>query len=184
MLAERIGSSQLAEMSAQGASVATTLHPATLPRLAAIVAGDQVQPDGALDVGVEFGMGPESFPIVRVRVSGAIGLICQRCMAPVSWPLDLKVALTAVPSDSQADELADPFDSVVLDEEGGLRLRTAVEDEILAALPLVPLHHDGVDCAMTVRRSGDPAVPAGTVNRPFAGLAALMRRHGGDDRST
>ena len=54
----------------------------------------------------------------------------------------MEVALTAVTSEARADELADPFDSVLLDDDGGLPLRVAVEDEILAALPLAPRHDE------------------------------------------
>lgn len=183
MLAERIGSSQLAEMSAQGASVATTLCPDDLPRLAALVGRDADQRDGTLSVRVRFSTGPESFPIVQVRVTGTVELTCQRCLAPVSWPLDLEVSLTVVGSDAEADALADPFDSVMLDEEGGLRLRTAVEDEILAVLPLVPLHGEGAPCKMFAEKAS-AAAPAVTVNRPFAGLDALMRRDAEGERDT
>jgi uncharacterized protein len=184
MLAERIGSSQLAEMCAQGASVTTTVRPDSLPRLARMVAEGHAPPDGVLDARIRFSNGPESFPVLQLRVTGAMDLTCQRCMAPVSCPLDLDVALTIVGSDAEADELADPFDSVVLDQHGGLRLRVAVEDEILAALPLVPLHGDGVGCGSVRGQSPTADTQPPLVSRPFAGLAALMREQGGDDRGT
>ena len=184
MLAERIGSSQFAEMSAQGASVVSSLRPTELPRLREVIARRPDVPDEPLEVSVGFAMGPESFPVVQLRVTGTIYLTCQRCLAPVSWPLDLDVALTAVASDEMADELADPFDSVVLDKEGGLALRAAVEDEILAALPLAALHGDGAGCG-----SARPEIeasdenPQRKVNMPFADLGTLMRRDGRDDKS-
>ena len=52
-------------------------------------------------------MGPESFPVVQLRVTGTIHLTCQRCLAPVSWPLDLDVALD---SSDQADAVAAVLD--------------------------------------------------------------------------
>ena len=185
MLAERIGSSQLAEMSAQGASVANSLRPGDLPRLSGLIAHGQALPDEPLEVRIAYRMGPESLPVVHVHVTGTLYLSCQRCLAPVSWPLDFEVALTAVASDEVADELADPFDCVVLDGQGGLALRMAVEDEILAALPLVPLHGEGAGCGQA---GPAPAVATGNaprkVNRPFADLATMMRRDDGrDDRS-
>jgi uncharacterized protein len=184
MLAERIGSSQLAEMSAQGASLTTTLRPGNLPRLAGTTGGGQVRPDGALEVTIRFSIGPESFPVVQIRVTGTVDLTCQRCLGPVGCPLELDVALTMVGSEADAEALADPFDSIVLDEEGGLRLRMAVEDEILAALPLVPLHGEGAGCTMMAGTSAAAEMPVRTANRPFAGLAALMDQDRGDDRGT
>jgi uncharacterized protein len=181
MLVERIGSSQFAEMSAQGASVAGSLRPAELPRLRAVIARPLGGPDEPLEVSAGFALGPESYPVVQLRVSGTIYLTCQRCLAPVNWPLDLDVALTAVASDEMADELADPFDSVLLDEEGGLALRAVVEDEILAALPLAPLHGDGAGCRSTrPELAGPDENPQRKVNMPFADLGTLMRR---DDRN-
>jgi len=127
-----------------------------------------------LDVRVGFALGPEGFPVARIRVAGTIFLTCQRCLASVSWPVDVDVALTAVGSDALANELADPFDSVVLDEEGGLALRAAVEDEILAALPIAPWH-DAEECGVALEQEQSPRQ-----SRPFAGLAKLMHRSGGD----
>jgi uncharacterized protein len=157
--------------------VATSLRPGELPRLSKLIGHGPGVPEGSLDVGVEFRLGPESFPVVQIRVTGTIYLTCQRCLGPVSWPLDLDVGLTVVASDELAEELADPFDSVLLDEEGRLALRAAVEDEILAALPLVPRHEDAAACGIagpqvTATNENSPR----KANRPFADLGALMHR--------
>lgn len=179
MLAERIGSAELAEMSAHGASRATTLRGSDLPRLSEIVARGPGVPEQPLDAEIAFRKGPEAGPVVHIRVHGELQLTCQRCFAPVGWPLDVDVALTAVASEDEAGELADPFDSIVLDEDGGLPLRAAVEDEILAALPLAPVHAERAVCAGGAAAAVQPAaVAAVDVNRPFAGLDALLGRRG------
>ena len=67
-------------------------------------------------------------------------------------------------------------------ENGALALRTAVEDEILAALPFAPRHEDPAACAAV---EPDVVADDGTESksRPFAGLAGLMGRGGaGDDQ--
>lgn len=181
MLAERITASQLAEMSAQAASLSTSLRPADLPRLSQIVVPGSEVPADPLVVEVGFAVGPEELPVIRVRVHGVLHLACQRCLSPVRWPLDVDVALTAVATDAQTAELPDPFDSVVL-ENGELALRLVVEDEILAALPLAPFHADATLCSVAdaVVTGGEPAP---RLNRPFAGLASLMgHRLGGKDQ--
>ncbi len=153
--------------------MAETVQPRDLPRLAGLIASDAS--DQRLDVRIGFSKGPENWPVVRIRVSGTVALICQRCLASVSWPLDVDVALTAVGSDDVADELADPFDSIVLDEAGGLAVRAVVEDEILAALPIAPSHRDGEGCRATYRRV---ATESPRPNRPFADLADLLHGNG------
>jgi uncharacterized metal-binding protein YceD (DUF177 family) len=82
-----------------------------------------------------------------------------------------------VRNDAEADGLADPFDSVLL-EDGELPLRLALEDEILAVLPMAPLHEDAAQCGKSAagpRGDDQPARP----NRPFADLATLMGRGAG-----
>jgi uncharacterized protein len=143
-----------------------------MPRLAGLLAKD-----GAADqllVEAQFGQGPEGYPQVRLRISGTLGLVCQRCLKRVDWPLAIDVSLTIVASEAETANLADPFDSLLLDADGELALLTAVEDEVLSALPLAPLHGEGTQCRPGTGADGGPkAEPA---NRPFAGLDELLGR--------
>lgn len=177
MLAERIGSSQLAELAAQGASLSGSLHAADLPRVHAVLA--RGAPDGTLAARVDFSGGPESFPVVAIEVQGVLPLVCQRCLGAVAWPVNVAVTLTAVPGEAATQELSDPFDSVLLDSDGTLHLRDAVEDEILATLPLAPLHADRRDCRAGAV-AGESAAAA-QVHRPFADLGTLLGRGGSRD---
>lgn len=183
MLAERLGSSQLADMSAQGVSLESSLRPRDLPRLKEVVASGPEVDDESLQVRVDLSIGAEAYPVVRIQVRGTLQLVCQRCLAPAAWPVDVDVALTAVRSEARADELADPFDSVLLEDDGGLPLRFAVEDEILAVLPIAPRHENPAEC------QAGGATPAMTVepvpedmSRPFADLASLMGRRDADEK--
>ncbi|GIK33903.1 MAG: hypothetical protein AMXMBFR45_23010 [Gammaproteobacteria bacterium] len=180
MLAERIGSAQLLELSAAGAGLTEDVRGSDLPRVAALLAAHT---GGQLEVALRFRNGPEDFPVVEVIVTGLLPLVCQRCLAAVDWPVDLQVALTVVPDEATAGELADPFDSVLLDRDGALPLRSMVEDEILAMMPLAPLHDAGKGCNAAagdaVAQIVEP-VPEARVNRPFAGLGVLIRDDGRD----
>jgi uncharacterized protein len=181
MLAERIASSQLADMAAQGVRLDSSLRVGELPRLSQVVARGPGLNDQPLEAKIGFQVGPEDSPVVGIRVQGALHLACQRCLGPMTWPLDVDVALTAVRSDAAAGDLADPFDSILLDEAGGLPLRAVVEDEILAVLPFAPLHADEVECRMAGVAAQGLALPAtGNVNRPFADLGSLMGRQSVD----
>lgn len=177
MLAERIAANQLAEMAAQGSCIECHLHPGDLPRLATLLAAGA---PASVDAKIVFGIGVESLPVLRVEVHGQLSLVCQRCLGPVAWPVDIDVSLTAVADDAAAGDLSSPFDSIVLDAEGALALRAVVEDEILSALPLAPLHASAEQCvrpAGEVSADDSPRV-AQRVNRPFAGLADLLHRDG------
>ena len=181
MLAERIGSSQLAEMSAQGATLSASVRPADLPRLRQFVVAGPGVPAAPLAVDVGFQPGPEGFPVVRIQAQGTLHLVCQRCLAPVGWPLVVDVALTVVATDGATSGIASPFDSVVLDAEGDLPLRSVVEDEILAILPLAPLHANETECRPGIRRAEPQSdTPPRQTTRPFADLATLLSRQGRD----
>lgn len=177
MLEERIAACQLAEMTAQGTCIECHLRADELSRLAPLVAAG---PPGSLDAKVAFSLGVENLPVLRIEVHGRLSLVCQRCLGPIAWPVDIDVSLTAVADDAAAGDLSSPFDSIVLDAEGALALRAVVEDEILAALPLAPLHASAEQCvrpAGEVSADDSPRV-AQRVNRPFAGLADLLHRDG------
>lgn len=181
MLAERIAACQLAEMTAQGSRIECHLRSDELPRLAPLVAAGS---PGSLDAKIAFGLGAEALPVLRIEVHGRLDLVCQRCLGAVAWPVEIDVSLTAVGDDDAAGTLSSPFDSIVLDAEGALALRAVVEDEILSALPLSPLHASAELCARFAGEgSGDdvsPGIPQ-RANRPFAGLADLLQRDGRKD---
>ena len=176
MLPERLGSAQLAEMAAQGATRAARLPAATMRRLTGMLASNGAASDELL-VEAGFRQGAEGFPEVRLRITGTLGLVCQRCLNRLEWPVAIDVALTVVATEAEAADLADPFDSVML-AEGELRLLIAAEDEILAALPLAPVHGDPTLCRAD---SGAAVAMAEPANRPFAALGAMLGRRGGDD---
>ena len=166
MLAQRIDSGVLQELAEQRASGEFRLGPDQLPRLRALLA-QGAEPGVALQV--KLSVDQEGQAQVELHIAGNLPLICQRCLAPMVWPLGLDARLTVLRDEAAAELLADPFDSVVL-EEGCLDLVKVAEDEILAALPMAPLHEDGTACAGKARVADDKLV----VNKPFAELASLM----------
>lgn len=178
MFAERIGSTQLAELAARGAGLAGSLRVGDLPRVAeAALAGAGIA-DEPLAWDVSFARGAGGLAMLNIRVAGALYVQCQRCLGPLRWPVDVDVTLTAVPDEARAEELPDPFDSVLLDEEGGLPLAQAIEDEVLASLPLAALHADA-DCAVAPLNADAPA--RSPVTRPFAGLGTLLKQGPGGE---
>ena len=57
--------------------------------------------------------------------------------------------------------------------EGVLQLDTVIEDEILAALPMVPVHDTGTECAATTSQD-NTETETEQMHRPFAALADLV----------
>lgn len=166
-------------MSAQGATLESGVRPADLPRLAPLLAGEPAGRAAPIEMRIAFGMGPEACPVMRIEARGRLALTCQRCLAPVECRIDVDVTLTVAADEEGVGRLAQPFDSVVLAANGDLPLREVVEDEILAVLPLAPLHADESACKAVAPPDNGPGVPGERSQRPFAGLAALLQHDRG-----
>jgi uncharacterized protein len=171
MRAGQVGSAELADLVARGATVDLNLTVASLARLAALGVPGSASDAAALGAQGTFQSGPEGYPQLRLTVTGSVGLLCQRCLGELAWPVDLAVVLTLVRDDAEAVGLADPFETALLTDDG-LDLAQVVEDEVLASLPLSPRHPETAACG----RHG--TMNSGETHRPMAGLADLLGRGG------
>lgn len=179
MLKGRIGAVELAELAGRKGTYEWRLPSTDLRRLAGLTADDIPESAYGLKAVVEFNNGSEGFPVLRLVVTGDWPLVCQRCLSGVTHAVDIEGTLTILPSESDAEHVADPFDCVVMDTEG-FRLLDVIEDEVLAALPMSPVHEPATQCVGNIDRPMAPVVTETASNRPFAGLAGLMKRSGID----
>jgi len=175
MLSKCIGTAELRELAGQGVRLELSPNVEDLTRLAELVVepGDGRQAPGQLAARISFENGSEGYPRMRISVTGSLILRCQRCLRPVEWLVDVRTRLTVLGSDAQAARLAEPFDSIVMSADG-LRLAAVIEDEILAALPMAPVHEPGVDCAEAGAPNVELQSKAEQTYRPFAGLATRV----------
>jgi len=107
---------------------------------------------------------------------------CQRCLQPVALELEVARALRFVADEATAEALDAESEDDVLALPRRLDLHALVEDELLLALPLVPMH---VQCPQPLPTSaGDAPAQASSAPEanPFAVLAGLKRRHGNGGR--
>ena len=103
---------------------------------------------------------------------------CQRCLQALALELDLSRALRFVADEATAEALDADSDDDVLALPRSLDLHELVEDELLLALPLVPMHaqcpQQPLMSAGNLGREGE-AEPTKTA---FAALAELKRALG------
>jgi uncharacterized protein len=181
MLGSRIDMGELAELAARKACREMRIDSRDLPRLAQLVAGhDQSSENAAsktagLTTGVQFGDGPEGFPRVQLTITGCVNLECQRCLRPFECPVDIDTVLTVLNNEDQADQVEDSFDIVLIDTDG-LNINAVIEDEILAALPMAPVHGPGSECVDLGQASIETKTDTVQMHRPFDELASLMKR--------
>jgi uncharacterized protein len=105
-------------------------------------------------------------PALRLRVDGALQLVCQRCLGALEYPLHIEVSLQLAVTQAEID--ADPLEAegperIVASRE--MPVRDLIEDELLLAIPLAPRHE---------RCAGSGAQAAGGSQLPFAGLRGIV----------
>ena len=114
-------------------------------------------------------------PAMAGSASLVLGAVCQRCLEPFEMPL--AAAFRVLFANEETDDAAldaPGFETWVLDD-GRVRLQDVVEESLVMALPLAPVHTAADDCG-PLARSMAAATPE-TV-RPFADLRAQMKKAG------
>jgi len=108
--------------------------------------------------------------VARVELSGTLELVCQRCMSAMKLPIATKSSAILLGSEREADQMPAGTETVLASDRK-VRLIDLIEEELLLALPLVPLHKQG-DAGHGGRE--DAAKP---MQRPFEQLGELFKRH-------
>ena len=118
--------------------------------------------------------GAEDQVWLHLSAQASVPLTCQRCMAAVSTPLEVDQWYRFVESEEVAMAEDDEAEEDLLVMVPQFDLLALLEDELLMALPLVPMHET---CPVTpVFSVGDPAVEAAEAKpNPFAVLGQLKK---------
>ena len=118
-----------------GAQVNGLVSDLRLPRVAQAV--QQISTN--IEADLHFGVDDSNKMIIGVNIQGAVDLPCQRCLEPVTIPLNIATTLTVVAHDEEARSCIRSLEPIVL-EEGLLNIDHMLEEEILLSLPAVALH--------------------------------------------
>ena len=112
---------------------------------------------------------------LQVEADTSIALQCQRCLAPIEVGVVVDRRFGFVAGEAAAAELDATSDDDIIALTRALDLRVLIEDELLLALPLVPMH--AVCPAPLAIRDADRTVDEAA--NPFAALAALKSDRNG-----
>jgi uncharacterized protein len=119
-------------------------------------------------------------PAVSGELHGAAVLTCQRCMQPVS--IEIEDSFQVLIVEAERGDEPGGYEPVVANASR-FDLRWLAEEQILLALPLVPMH-ENEDCAEGVVASsneadapeGDEPADEEVRQQPFRNLRDLMRK--------
>lgn len=144
---------------------------ARMPRLSALLD----TPAGEVQVELSFDRDEQGLSTMHGHYQVEVALICQRCLEQVTLALDAECDVGFVGSDEAAKNLPRHYEPVILDDEA-LDLHELIEDELLLALPAVPMHPMGT-CQHPPGYEPDEAEPEEEAEKPnpFSVLAKLKR---------
>ncbi len=138
--------------------------------------------EGRVTGRVRFGR-VEGVPVADVEISAQAELTCQRCLGPLAYPVESGGRVALVADAVEADRVPEGLESMLAPDHR-ISVRELAEEELLLALPIVPLH-EGADCAAPGQAQTTAAVSRGTADReaadetrhrPFERLNELLKR--------
>ena len=131
-----------------------------------------VSDDGELDVVLELGKDDDGTHTVCGTVSGRLLMQCQRCLESMEYPLGASFRLGLVFSQEAAGDLSDRYEPLLVTREP-TDIADVISDEVLLALPIVPMHGEQAQCQALVN---EYAPAADERENPFAVLAQLKQK--------
>jgi len=130
-------------------------------------------PEGELEVLLEFGRDEDGAHYLTGTVQGKLTLLCQRCLEPMEYPLNVTFQLGLVHSQEQSQGLSERYEPLLITGEPA-SLAEVLTDEVLLALPIVPLHSGASTCRPPATDCQTPA--SSQRENPFAVLAQLKQK--------
>lgn len=154
-------------------SFAGVLPVAELPRLAAALADDH----GEVAYRLDFEHGVLAGPQLHVQLQAGLTLECQRSLERFVFPAAVDTHLGLLADERDADALPAGCEPLLL-EAGRLSPRDVIADELILALPLVPIKpgSKALEGAWsTPAAQPQDAAPDAAVTHPFADLRKLLQ---------
>jgi uncharacterized protein len=139
------------------------------------LAGAVVSSDEWVEAEIRFKLDEQGLTIFRGTLNTEVTLICQRCNEAFNCPLHVTFCFSPVQGQDNGETLPEAYEPVEVNDHGDVNLLQLFEDELLLALPIVPLHAEK-DCSVKSdsMQFGD-IEPEQKRPNPFAVLKELKR---------
>ena len=94
-----------------------------------------------VQVNVKFAKDAQGLTYFQGQLNTTAELVCQRCNSSLHQPVAVDFCFTPVQgSEAANDDLPDAYEPIAVDEHGEVNLVQLFEDELIIALPIVPVH--------------------------------------------
>ena len=131
-----------------------------------------VDVEGDVRVAMFFDRDTLQVPYVELRIDADLPLQCQRSLQRFLFPVRQVQRLGLIRDEAEEAALPEGYEPLLLAEDGQLRPAELVEDELILALPVVPVA-PGTEAMERDWPAGTEEAPA---TNPFAALASLKKK--------
>ncbi|MCG8426465.1 MAG: YceD family protein [Chromatiales bacterium] len=145
------------------------------------VCGALVSDKGMVDFELRFWRDEKRRARIGGHVKAVLMVQCQRCLESLDIDTDRSLDLAVIEVLEESERIPDECDPI-LAEEGMVRLQDLIEDELLLAIPQVPMHDEGtcsIDFDDSLQQSWDQSEQnseTATEENPFAVLSQLKSK--------
>lgn len=149
-----------------------TLPIARLPRLVEALASS----DGVVKFELDFGRDSLGISYIDVRAEADMTLTCQRSLEPFILPVKVETRIGLIRLERDEAGLPPDCEPLLVAEDGRMNPADVIEDELLLALPLVPVNPDSrIPDEVTGPDPDDEVAGEGRAENPFAVLRELKK---------
>lgn len=133
--------------------------------------GSLFDTQGDVRFALDFDRDPLQVPYVELRIDTELPLECQRSMERFLLPVRIVQRLGLIRDEAEEAALPPGYEPLLVPEDGQLRTIDLVEDELILAVPVVPVNPGGE----AVERDWPASQVEQERANPFAALSALKK---------
>ncbi|QSX75350.1 DUF177 domain-containing protein [Lysobacter arenosi] len=133
-----------------------------------------VDTEGEVRFALEFDSDALRVPYVELRIDAELPLTCQRSLQRFLYPVNIVQRLGLIRDEADEAALPEGYEPLLVPEDGQLRTVELVEDELILAVPVVPIM-PGTEAVERDWPATEQAEEPERVN-PFAALSALKKQ--------
>lgn len=131
--------------------------------------------DGEVAFDLEFDKDATGIPYLHVKATTALPLTCQRTLEAFALPVQVDTRLGLLTREEDEAALPAGYEPLLL-TEGGLKLADVIEDELILAVPVVPVKPGTEFGERTFPADAKETVEQDERPNPFAALEKLYKK--------
>ena len=140
--------------------------------------GSLLDTEGDVRFALDFDRDSLQVPYVELRIDAELPLVCQRSMERFLLPVQIVQRLGLIRDEAEEAALPPGYEPLLVPEDGLLRTTDLVEDELILAVPVVPVKpgSEAVEHDWPAPQSEQEHFAQDEKVNPFAALSALKSK--------